>query len=88
MVSLVGVRLFGAYGTAAYSDACIKARVWEGRLAVLFAFLKEHRERMTSKETEGLIDHYLSSTLRECEDDRATRDVSDDEREAIGLGAD
>ena len=36
-------------GTAAHSDACIKARVWEGRLAVLFAFLKEHRERMTSK---------------------------------------
>lgn len=72
-------------GTPAYTDACIKARVWEGRLAVLFAFLKEHRERMTTKEIEGLIQHYLCSTLHECEEERATRTVSDDEREAIGL---
>jgi hypothetical protein len=72
-------------GTAAYSDACIKARVWERRLALLFTFLKEHHQRMTSKEIEGLIDHYLSSTLHSCEEDRATREVSDDEREAISL---
>jgi integrase len=72
-------------GTAAYSDACIKARVWEGRLALLFAFLKEHHQRMTSKEIERLIDYYLTSTLHECEEERATRDVSDDEREAIAL---
>jgi hypothetical protein len=72
-------------GTAAYSDACIKARVWEGRLALLFTFLKECRDRMTAKEIEGLIAHYLSSTLHRCEEDRATRDVSDDEREAISL---
>jgi hypothetical protein len=51
----------------------------------LFTFLKEHRQRMTTKEIEGLIQHYLSSTLHSCEEDRATRDVSDEEREAISL---
>jgi hypothetical protein len=54
-------------------------------LALLFTFLKECRDRMTAKEIEGLIAHYLSSTLHRCEEDRATRDVSDDEREAISL---
>ena len=81
-VALRGI--FGRLGTAV-SDACIKACVWEGHLSRLFVFLKEHHRRMTAKEIERLIEHYISSTLKDCEEERLNRAVSEDEREAIGL---
>jgi hypothetical protein len=39
---------------------------------------------MTPKQIEQLVQHYGASTLQQGEEDRESRSVSDDEREAIG----
>lgn len=69
--------------TIRYADACLRARVFEGALARLFTFLKEHHRRMTPKQIEQLVQHYGISYRQRGEEERQTRTVDDDERDAI-----
>jgi hypothetical protein len=66
-----------------YEEASLKAAVWQGSVSRLFILLRSHHHRVTPDQIKILVQHYVSSSLKDCEESRARRSVSDDEREAI-----
>lgn len=72
-------------GTESQTLASLRGAVWEGHVASLFLHLQHHKEHMTEDEIAALTQHWLSTQLEVGEEDRRSRTVGDDERDAISL---
>ena len=84
--ALIGRREFvKGFGTGSYADVHLLASVWAGRVASLLLHLRKKRGRMTPEEAQQLIQQWVDAYQERGEEDRLTRVVEDDEREAIGL---
>jgi hypothetical protein len=69
-----------------YRRATLLCATWEGHLAKLFITLRTNHQRMTQEQIEALVQHYLSTTLMECEEARLERGrVPDNELEGTWL---
>jgi integrase len=55
-------------GTAAYSEASLRAAVWEGRIASLLLRLRHHRDLMSPDQIKSLIREYITTRLEEWEE--------------------
>lgn len=72
--------------TANYQEAKLRASIWEGKVSRLLLTVKENRAHMTPNQITSLVQQYLSASIQEAEEERLTRTLGDDEREAISLG--
>lgn len=73
-------------GTGVYREAQTRAGVWGGQVARLFIHLREVGSSMTMEQINILVQHYLATSLEECEEGRLeSNSGDDDERDAIGL---
>ena len=71
--------------TSRYRDANLLAIRWEAHVADLFAHLRHNAHAMTKQQIQSLVNHYMHSTLEECEDDRAFGEISQEQYEGVTL---
>jgi hypothetical protein len=72
--------------TTNYQRAKLKASIWEGRVSRLLLQVKENQTRMTSEQIKQLVQHYIHTSLQECEEDRLTKVRNEEEWAAVSLG--
>jgi integrase len=72
-------------GNVSYSEASLRAAVWEGRIASLLLRVRRHSENMNREEIQRLAQQWLAETLEAVEDSCRLGSPSDDEREALSL---
>jgi integrase len=71
--------------TSCYRDArCLAAR-WEAHVSELFTCLKRYGHHMTKSEINTLVSQYMHSYLEDCEDERASREITQEQYEGVTL---
>ncbi len=87
LVPLVGRReIIRSLRTASYREALISCKLWEARVVILFARLRNEAEEMSPLDVPKLVNRYLQTSLEEGEDDRLSRDnLGTEDHEAILL---
>ena len=72
-------------GNVSYSEASLRAAVWEGRIASLLLRVRRHRDIMNREVIQKLAQQWLAETLEAVEENCLSVSPSDDEREALDL---
>jgi hypothetical protein len=71
--------------TSRYRDANLLAIRWEAYVADLFAHLRHNAHAMTKQQIQSLVNHYMHSTLEECEEERAYGEISQQQHDGVTL---
>ncbi|MDH3689379.1 MAG: tyrosine-type recombinase/integrase [Gammaproteobacteria bacterium] len=87
LAPLVGRReIVRSLRTASHQEALTRCKLWEARVVILFAMLRNEAEEMPPLNVSKLVNQYLQTSLQEGEDDRLSRDsLSTQEQGAITL---
>ena len=71
--------------TTRYRVAKVRAARWESHVSDLFVHLRRNARGMTKQQIAALVRHYAETTLEECEADRASREVTQDQHDGVSL---